>query len=260
MKDFQENIVPAFNQNKGNVFMYENDAAKLKILFVGNSITKHSPKADIGWYNDCGMAASSVEKDYVHLLVKKVMQYDPNVSYGIAQVAQSERTFFEKSASDDYQAAADYNADIVIMFFGANVSKEYKEMENPPKTFGEAYEDMRNLYLAGYSMPKTSEAVLKRRTNMLCEEFGDKLGFELKDFYELEIASMGIMRAYMSVPCDIYFTLDAKIDRLVTTMLRIYDMDSEIIEKTKEFLKKIDFKEISRNTVENVFKELGIKG
>lgn len=71
------------------------------------------------------MAASSVEKDYVHLLVKKVMQYDPNVSYGIAQVAQYERTFFEKAAKDDYQAA-DYNADIVIMFFGANVSKEYE--------------------------------------------------------------------------------------------------------------------------------------
>lgn len=45
MKDFQENIVSAFNQNKGNVFMYENDAAKLKILFVGNSITKHSPQS-----------------------------------------------------------------------------------------------------------------------------------------------------------------------------------------------------------------------
>lgn len=124
----------------------------------------------------------------------------------------------------------------------------------------EMNEDMRNLYLAGYSMPKTSEEVLKRRVNILFREFGDELDFELKDFYELEIASMGIMRAYMSVPCDIYFTLDAKIDRLVTTMLKIYDMDSEVIEKTKEFLKKIDFKEISRNTVENVFKELGIKG
>ena len=28
-----------------------------KILFVGNSITKHAPKADINWLNDCGMAA-----------------------------------------------------------------------------------------------------------------------------------------------------------------------------------------------------------
>ena len=126
MEKFQENIVPAFNQNKGDVFLYDNELAKLKILFVGNSITKHAPKADIGWYNDCGMAASSADKDYVHLLVKKLMKYDENVSYGIAQVAQYERTFFEKTAKDDYQAAADYNADIVIMFFGANVAKEYE--------------------------------------------------------------------------------------------------------------------------------------
>lgn len=191
MKDFQENIVPAFNQNKGNVFMYENDAAKLKILFVGNSITKHSPKADIGWYNDCGMAASSVEKDYVHLLVKKVMQYDPNVSYGIAQVAQYERTFFEKSASDDYQAAADYNADIVIMFFGANVSKEYEEMENPPKTFGEAYEDMRNLLshngkakvllsMGFYIKPK-----LEEEKRAVAEKYGDVF-IDTSDIYSRE--------------------------------------------------------------------------
>ena len=122
----------------------------------------------------------------------------------------------------------------------------------------EMNEDMRNLYLAGYSMPKTSDAVLKRRADMLCKEFGDELGLELKDFYELEIASMGIMRGYMSIPCDMYFTLDTKVDKLIVTMLRIYDMDIEVIEKTKEFIKNIDFKAIANHTVESVFKELGI--
>lgn len=145
MKDLQENIVPAFNQNDGNIFLYENQNSKIKILFVGNSITKHSPKADIGWHNDCGMAASSVDKDYVHLLIKKIMQYDPNVSFGIAQVAEFERTFFEKSASDDYADAAKWQPDIIIMYFGANVSRDYDTMENPKKTFAIAFEDMRNL-------------------------------------------------------------------------------------------------------------------
>lgn len=37
-----------------------------KILFVGNSITKHAPKADINWLNDCGMAASQTDKDYAY--------------------------------------------------------------------------------------------------------------------------------------------------------------------------------------------------
>lgn len=124
----------------------------------------------------------------------------------------------------------------------------------------EMSDDMRNLYLAGYSMPKTSEEVLKRRTEILYREFGNMLPYlELKDFYELEIASMGIMRAYMSVPCSMYFTLEAKTDRLISTMLKIYDIDDERIEETKEFMKKIDFEAVAKKTVEDVFEELGIK-
>ena len=124
----------------------------------------------------------------------------------------------------------------------------------------EMSDDMRNLYLAGYSMPKTSEEVLKRRTEILYREFGSMLpGFELKDFYELEIASMGIMRAYMSVPCSMYFTLEAKTDRLISTILKIYDIDNKRIEEVKEFMKKIDFEAVAKKTVEDVFEELGIK-
>ena len=124
----------------------------------------------------------------------------------------------------------------------------------------EMNEDMRNLYLSGYSMPKTSEAVLRRRSEMLYEKFGDMFpDFALKDFYELEIATMGIMRAYMSVPCDIYFTLEAKTDRLLSTMLKIYDVDKQTIEKVKDFIIKIDFEAVAKHAVESVFKDLEIR-
>ena len=124
----------------------------------------------------------------------------------------------------------------------------------------EMNEDMRNLYLSGYSMPKTSEAVLKRRADMLYEKFGEMFpDLALKDFYELEIASMGIMRAYMSVPCDMYFTMESKIERLLTTMLKIYDVDKETIGEVKEFIKKIDFETVAKKAVESVFNELSIE-
>ena len=124
----------------------------------------------------------------------------------------------------------------------------------------EMSEDMRNLYLAGYSMPKTSEAVLRRRSEMLYEKFGYLFpSFALKDYYELEIATMGIMRAYMSVPCDMYFTLEAKTDRLLSTMLKIYDVDKQTIDEVKEFIQKIDFEAVSKKAVEDVFEELSIR-
>ena len=124
----------------------------------------------------------------------------------------------------------------------------------------EMSEDMRNLYLAAYSMPKTSEAVLRRRSEMLFDKFGYMFPtFALKDYYELEIATMGIMRAYMSMPCDIYFTIEAKVDRLISTMLKIYDVDKQTIDEVKEFIKKIDFESVSKNTVDAVFEEFSIR-
>ena len=141
--------------------------------------------------------------------------------------------------------------DKLLIFMASEVLQIY---------MAEMSDDMRNLYLAGYSMPKTSEEVLKRRTEILYREFGNMLPYlELKDFYELEIASMGIMRAYISVPCSMYFTLEAKTDRLISTILKIYDIDNKRIEETKEFMKKIDFEAVAKKTVEDVFEELGIK-
>lgn len=124
----------------------------------------------------------------------------------------------------------------------------------------EMNEDMRNLYLAGYSMPITSEEVLKRRAELMHRYFSERFpGFEIKDFYETEIASMGIMRAYMTIPCDMYFTIEAKAARLVTMLMRIYKAEDEKIAEVLAFIRKIDFETVARECVGRVFVTLGIK-
>ena len=44
---------------------------------------------------------------------------------------------------------------------------------------------------------------------------------ETKDVYELEIASASNMRGYISVPCDMYFTIDRKVKRFLESNLKI---------------------------------------
>ena len=124
----------------------------------------------------------------------------------------------------------------------------------------EMNEDMRNLYLSGYSMPKTSEEVLKRRTDMMYEAFSETFkNSAWNDFYETEIASMGIMRAYMTVPCDTSFTIEAKAKRLVTMLLRIYRAEDEKITEAISFIEKIDFATVAKEAVQSVFDELAIQ-
>lgn len=123
----------------------------------------------------------------------------------------------------------------------------------------EMNEDMRNLYLAGYSMPKTSEEVLKRRTDMMYDSFSETFkNFTWNNFYETEIASMGIMRAYMTIPCDMYFTIEAKARRLVTMLLRIYKAEEEKFTEAISFIEKIDFATVAKEAVQSVFDELQI--
>ena len=141
--------------------------------------------------------------------------------------------------------------DKVLIFIANEVLQLY---------MAEMNEDMRNLYLSGYSMPKTSEEVLKRRTDMMYDSFSETFkNFTWNDFYETEIASMGIMRAYMTVPCGIYFTIEAKAKRLVTMLLRIYKAEDEKITEAISFIEKIDFATVAKEAVQSVFDELSIK-
>ncbi|MBR5188437.1 MAG: hypothetical protein IKW18_08200, partial [Clostridia bacterium] len=61
-----KNTVKSENQLKENEFVtFEKLENKgLRVMFLGNSITRHVIKEEIGWYSNCGMASSAKEKDY----------------------------------------------------------------------------------------------------------------------------------------------------------------------------------------------------
>lgn len=143
IEKLQENIVPAKDQTVYGFYSHDDEKTGKKILFIGNSITKHRPKPEIGWENDCGMAASYEENDYVHQLMSKIRTIDSEARFAI-QAAWEIEGNFENLNFEKISAAREYDADVIIMFFGANVKKEYKDRTDLKKTLSEACTELRN--------------------------------------------------------------------------------------------------------------------
>ena len=105
---------------------------QISILCVGNSILNHGPNQDIGWSGSWGMAASSKDKDYFHLLQKKVEDAGySNVSWSAVGVATLERAIDKRTDYDYKSEIASYLApsvdkakpDVVIFQIGENVNQ-----------------------------------------------------------------------------------------------------------------------------------------
>ena len=92
----------------------------------------------------------------------------------------------------------------------------------------ELTEPLRELYVTAYTLPSTSAYLYRSTAKRLEGIFGDYLpDAEAKDFYEMEIASAGMMRSFMAVPCDVYFTVERKIARFLECALKLYNVPPE---------------------------------
>lgn len=116
-----------------------------RILFLGNSITMHSPKPSIGWNNNCGMAASAPAKDYVHVLTTainsrtggtlRVEPTDPAIvnpadgsilpghvnSANAINICHNFEWGYTTYNNSMFQPQIDSKPDIVVLQFGENV-------------------------------------------------------------------------------------------------------------------------------------------
>lgn len=121
-KDLITNDVPAVGQLKGSdcISFETTENADIKLLFLGNSITRHGKAENLGWCGDWGMAASSKENDYVHKLISKFCQKGIKVSVCIANLSDWERTRNMDLLFTKYLSALRFNADYVIVRLGEN--------------------------------------------------------------------------------------------------------------------------------------------
>lgn len=117
----------------------------------------------------------------------------------------------------------------------------------------ESSEHMREMYVTSYSMEKSSEVVYDTITSKLEEIFKEYVPhLQTKDFYEREIATGGIVRGFMSVPCNKYFTMERKIRSLIETIFLIYEVPKPKINEVTNYVLELDFEKIAMDTISSM--------
>jgi lysophospholipase L1-like esterase len=93
-----------------------------RVLFLGNSITRHGKAPNIGWNDDWGMAASALEKDYVHRVTAGIAGLagkKPEVR--VANIADFERNLATYDVALKLKAEFEFKPTLVIVAIGENV-------------------------------------------------------------------------------------------------------------------------------------------
>lgn len=106
------------------------EAPGTRVMFVGNSITLHGKRPEIGWNNEWGMAASAKEKDYVHLLKASIRAENKDAAFCVCQVSEWERRYKEGgNVLSKYETARSFGADLIILRFIENVPHDGYDSE-----------------------------------------------------------------------------------------------------------------------------------
>jgi len=124
----------------------------------------------------------------------------------------------------------------------------------------ESREEVREMAAVAYTLPTTSELIYRKAAERLMELFKPRNpDWEERDFYEREIASGSIMRGYMAKPCDLYFTMERKMQVFLETTLAIYHVPEEKAGEAMRFLAGFDFEEIAERAMKTMIDVLKTK-
>ena len=127
-------------------------------------------------------------------------------------------------------------------------------------TLTELNENLREIYLEAYTQPETVEYIHQNTSTELYRIFSSYLpGYTESDFYELEIGSSGIIRAYMARSCDLYFTLERKLSRFLTMSLSAYSVPPEEQRAVLAHMQTLDIRGLSEQVMQELFRNLAMR-
>ena len=127
-------------------------------------------------------------------------------------------------------------------------------------TLTELNENLREIYIEAYTQKEASEYIFQEAAKEICQIFGPyQPELTARDFYELEIGSSGIMRAYMAHPCDETMTLEKKLRLFFSMSLRAYKVPEDELERVIRFVEGLDIRTIAERVMHKLFEALAMR-
>lgn len=124
----------------------------------------------------------------------------------------------------------------------------------------ELNENLREIYIEVYTQPNILERIRQKTTAELQRIFGPYLPeCSASDFYEMDIGTAAIMRGYMERPCDLYFTLERKIECFLRMTLTVYHVPEAQISEILQTIAALDIRTIADSVMQRLFTALQMK-
>lgn len=121
----------------------------------------------------------------------------------------------------------------------------------------EMNENLREIYVEAYGEKQIVEYIYQKTSTELAKIFAEyNPTWSESDFYESDIGTAGMMRAYMMRECDKYFTLKKKIERFLNMSLRCYNVPCDEINKIIATVLSVDIEEMAKNVMNTLFSAL----
>ena len=144
-----------------------------------------------------------------------------------------------------------------------NIALKYTEQNFPP-VFIYALETSIQLTLTELNEnvrePQSAEYIYRHMAIRLYQTFHSYLpACTERDFYELEIGSSGIIRAYMARSCDLYFTLERKLSRFLTMSLSAYSVPPDEQREILAHIRTLDIRGLSEQVMQELFRNLAMR-
>ena len=114
--------------------------------------------------------------------------------------------------------------------------------------------------MEAYTLPEPSAYIHRQTAVELQRLFSAYLpDCDSRDFYEMEIGTAGIMRAYMLIPCDSHFTLERKLERFLRMTLGVYAVPEAEQQAVLAHISQPDICSLAMRAMRALFEALAMK-